>query len=339
MNNLPQLPILGDDLIEISVEITTVHKKKIDQLKSHIDLSNTSIQHFGIVSQNQLGTFSEIVLKQIRSEEALGIDTTLTMLVSELERFDKSINRWSFFSILESTESKISRINNEYQNTAKIILSIERELEKQHKKLSVDQKILEKMFDENKSHFENISLYIYAGELKIKEIHEDILPRLKTDVLNLSNKELNVDPDQLEAQISRFENRLQDLKLSKIVSIQLATQIRLMQSNNAILIDKLQSCIINTLPLWKNQTVLSLNIAKSQQTLQTHGSLTKIINKLLIRNSKDLHKTTSQASKQKEEKVIELSTFKNINQNLLSSVNDALSAQQKTTESIKFITR
>lgn len=329
MGELQRLTILGDDLIEKSVDVTPLYQEQIDKFKSKIDLNNTSAMQYGIVPQNQLGTFSEMVLKQMRSKTTIGIDDTLNILVLELKKFDKSISKWSICRLFESNRKRIIRINTEYQKIESTVSGIERQLEKQYQTLSVDLKLLEKMFEQNKEHFENLSLYIYAGELKSTELNESILPRLKKEALEKQDNQLQFEAQTLEEQTARLDKRLHNLKLSKVVSMQLAAQIRLIQSNNTSLLDKLQSCILNTLPLWRNQMILSLNVANSQQVLEAQRTLSKFINKVLRRNSKALRKSSSRIARESEREVVNLSTLQHINGDLLTTVYDVLNVQQE----------
>lgn len=329
MGELKRLTILSDDLTEKSVEITPSYQEPIDKFKSKIDLNNTSAMQYGIISQNQLGDFSEMVLRQMRSENAVGIDSTLNTLVLELKTFDKAISKWSICRLFESNKKRILRINNEYAKIERTVSGIEHQLEKQYQTLSVDLKLLEKMFEQNKQHFENLSLYIYAGELKSEELNKEILPRLKKEAIEKQDNQLQFEAQKLEEQTVRLDKRLHNLRLSKVVSMQLAAQIRLIQSNNTSLLDKLQSCMLNTLPLWRNQMILSLNIANSQQALEAQRTLSKFINKVLRRNSKTLRKSSSQIARETEREVVNLSTLQRINGDLLTTVYDVLNVQQE----------
>ncbi|PXV67370.1 uncharacterized protein YaaN involved in tellurite resistance [Dysgonomonas alginatilytica] len=328
MGELFKISILGDDLIEKSVDITPLYQEQIEKIKSKIDLNNTSAMQYGIVSQNQLGAFSEIVLKQMRSKNTLAIDNTLSTLVFELKNFDRSITKWSICRLFESNKKRIFRINNEYKKTEKTVSDIDRQLEKQYQTLSVDLKILEKMFEQNKQHFENLSLYIYAGELKVQDLKKE-LPYLKAKAQENQDSQLRFEAQKLEEQLQRLERRVHNLKLSKVVSMQLAAQIRLIQSNNTSLLDKLQSCMLNTLPLWKNQMILSLNIANSQQVLEAQRTLSLFINKAMRRNSKTLGKLSSQIAGENEREIVSLSTLQEINGSLLTTVRDVLNVQQE----------
>lgn len=329
MSELHRLTILSDDLIERSVDITPPYQELIDKFKSKIDLNNTSAMQYGIVSQNQLGAFSEMVLKQMRSKTTSGIDDTLSRLVLELKIFDKSISKWSIRRLFESNKKRIIRINNEYQKIEKTVSDIERQLDHQYQTLSVDLKLLEKMFEQNKQHFENLSLYIYAGELKSRELNDDILPRLKEEALEKQDNQLQFVAQTMEEQTTRLDKRVHNLKLSKVVSMQLAAQIRLIQSNNTSLLDKLQSCILNTLPLWRNQMILSLNVANTQQVSEAQRTLSKFINKVLRRNSRALRKSSSRIARESERELVGLSTLQGINGDLLTTVYDVLNVQQE----------
>lgn len=329
MGGLHKLTILGDDLIEKPVDITDKYRVQIDQFKSKIDLSNASVMQYGIVAQNQLGTFSDMVLKQMRLKTGIGVDSTLGSLIFELEHFNKSISRWSIFRLFESNRMRIIRINNEYKKIEKTIVGIERQLEQHYQTLSVDLKLLEKMFEQNKLHFESLSLYIYAGELKSEEINNEILPRLQREALEKQDNDLQQAARNMEEQLARLDKRMHNLKLSKVVSMQLASQIRLVQSNNASLLDRLQSCMLNTLPLWRNQMILSLNVANTQQILEAQHYLSKFINKVMRRSSKALRKSGSQIARENEREIINLSTLQHLNKDLLATVYDVLEVQQE----------
>lgn len=330
MSDIHQLTILGDDLIEKSVTITPIQEKKIEFYKSKIDLNTTSAMQYGIVGQNKLADFSEAVLKQMRSKSVTGIDETLAVLIYELKKFDKSISKWSFWKLFESNKNRIVRVNSEYSKVEPIISKTELQLDRQYQTLSVDLKLLEKMFEQNKEYFEDISYYIYAGELKLKEINEDILPKLKSEGLVMEQSDLNTNAQKLEEQALRLDRRLHNLKLSKVVSMQLAAQIRLIQSNNTSLLDKLQSCIVNTLPLWRNQMILSLNVANSQQALEAQNTISKFVNKVLRKNSKSLRKSSVDIARESERDVVNLHTLQQINGDLLATVYEVVNVHEKS---------
>ncbi|SHF79581.1 toxic anion resistance protein [Dysgonomonas macrotermitis] len=323
MEDVRKLTVLGDDLIEKVVDVTPEYQQRIDTFKSRIDLNNTSSMQYGIASQYKLGSFSEAVLKQMRSKDAISIDTTLSTLVDELKKFDKSISRWKFKYLFESNKKRIVRINSEYKSIESTVAKIELQIEKQYQTLAVDLKLLEKMFFQNKECFEELSLYIYAGELLLKKIKETQLPLLKSDPAK------QYESSVLEEQSLRLERRIHNLRLSKVVAMQLASQIRLIQSNNTVLLDKLQSCLVNTLPLWRNQMILSLNVANSQQALEAQQTITRFVNKVLRRNSKTLRRSTHTIAREGEQGVVSLYSLQRINNDLLTSVYDVLNVQQE----------
>ncbi len=329
MSEVYKLTVLGDDLTERTVELTPYYKEKIDSYLTKIDLNNTSSMQYGIVGQNKLGSFSEAVLKQMRSRNTDGIDTTLSVLVSELKNFDKSIRKWRFSHLFESVKNRIIRINDEYEKIEKTVKGIELQLEKQYETLSVDLKLLEKMFEQNKQCFEDLSLYIYAGELKLKDIEEKVLPELKREAHEKNDPDLIHRSQVLEEQSLRLDRRVHNLKLSKVVSMQLASQIRLIQSNNTALSDKLYSCMVNTLPLWRNQMILSLNIANSQQALDTQNTISKLVNRVLKKNSKVLNRSSSEIARESEKDIVNISTLQQLNKGLISTVHEVLNTQQE----------
>lgn len=329
MGQLHKLTVLGDDLIERLVELTPYYSEKIELYKSKIDLDSSTGMHYGIVSQNKLGEFSEAILKQMRNNSQAGIDATLNKLIAGLATFDKAISKFSLFRIFESTKKKILRINTEYRSIESTVSKIELELEKQHHTLSVDLKLLEKLFEQNKISFEDLSLYIYAGETMVKHLRENVILDLRNQLLENDDSDTRFQIQKTEEQALRLERRIHNLKLSKVVSLQLAAQIRLIQSNNTSLLDKLTSCIVNTLPLWKNQMILSLNAANSQQALITQNTISKFINKVLRRNSRTLRRSSSQIARESERDIVNLGTLQRINADLMSTVYEVLNTQSE----------
>jgi len=328
MTHIHKLTLLGDDLIEKSVEVTPVYQQKINSYLSRIDLTNTGVVNFGIVGQNKLSSFSETVLKQMRSSNTNDIDNTLNKLTLELKVFDKAINGWSLKRLFEGTNKRIKRINAEYSRIEDTMQGIERVLEKQYRTLLVDLKLLEKLFDQNKQTYEDLSLYIYAGEIKLDEINEKILPELKRNKAE-NRIDMGGRIQKLEELVMYLERRIHNLRLSRVISLQLASQIKLIQSNNTGLVDKLYSCMANTIPLWRNQMILSLNVGNSQQAIETQNLISKFINKFLKRNNKTLMRSNRQLAQENVNTIVNLSTLQKINADLLQTVSSVINTQQE----------
>lgn len=327
MSNVRKITILGDDLLEKSVEITPSYHEKINTCLSKIDSKGASITDYGVVGQNKLNSFSEVVLKQMRSSNTNGIDLTLNTLTAELKAFDKAINGWSFKRLFETTKKRIIRINSEYERIENTVKGIELILEKQYRTLSVDLKLLDKLFEQNKLTYEELSVYIYAGELKVKEFNEKILPEIKKEsVINSPDNRSSVFTEEL---LTRLERRLHNLRLSKVVCLQQASQIKLIESNNTALADKLYSCMVNTIPLWRNQMILALSVGNSQRANETQNAISKFINKFLKKNNRTLMRSNRQLAEESERDILNLSTLHKINADLLTTVNNVIITQQE----------
>lgn len=308
-------PILPTDSSELAIErskLTSAEQDKIEQYKAKIDLKDkTNIIQYGAESQHRMVSFSETVLTQVRNKDVGEVGDILSGLVTDLRTFDQSINKPGILSIFQSLKKKILRIKAEYTKIEKNVVQVERQLEKHYQTLLKDVHLFDKLYEQNEQCFKDLSLHIYAGEDKLAE----------TDNENL--------PEQEKAQLHQLEKKLHDLKLTRMISFQLAPQIRLVQSNSMVLMEKIQSSIVNTLPLWRNQMVLALGLVHSQQALEAQRAVTDATNQMLRRNSEILHTSSVQIAKENERSIVDVETLQKVNTELFATIDDVLAVQQE----------
>ena len=322
-NNLSTLKNTSEEIVFSPEEKTT-----IEQYKSKINLvDKTSVIQYGAAAPTKMVTFSETVLSQIRNKDLGMVGDTLSGLVSDLQSFNKSIDKpggiWGF---LMSLKKKVLYIKAQYSQIETNIVQVERQLEKHYQTLLKDIHLFDRLFEQNEQYYKDLSLYIRAGEEKLIEVQET-LPQLKEEAELSNNPQLVQQYQDMTQQVNQFEKKLHDLKLSRMISLQLAPQIRLVQNNSSTLMDKIQSSIVNTLPLWKNQMVLALGLVHSQQAMEAQKAVNDATNKMLQRNSELLRSSSTKVAIESERGIVDFETLKKVNSDLFSTIDEVLKIQ------------
>jgi uncharacterized protein YaaN involved in tellurite resistance len=290
------------------IELTAEEQDKVAVYKSKIDLNNkNSIIQYGAESQTKIVSFSETVLNQLRNKDIGAVGDVLSGLVTELKTFDKSINKPAILNFFLSLKKRIIRLKAEYTKVEKNVEQVEVQMEKHYQSLSKDIILFDKLYEQNEQYFRDLSLYIYAGEEKIAEM-QGVVP---------------------QEQLHPFEKKIHDLKISRIISLQLAPQIRLVQNNSAILMERIQSSLVNTLPLWRNQMVLALGLIHSQQALEAQKAVNDATNSMLQRNSEMLRTTSVQIAEENERSIVDMATLRKANEDLFATIDNVLSIQKE----------
>ena len=309
--------------------------EKVKAYRDEIDFSKSDqIIQYGTSAQNRMSTFADSVLNTVRAKDMGEIGKMITNLTVDLKNFDEVTNKKGsgFFGLFNSAKKKIAQLKSEYSNVEKNISQIEIQLEKHNRSLLKDINIFDQQYQENWNFYREITLYIQAGDEKIKEMREQVLPELQTKVQASDDPSEAQKYRDLEQQVHRFEKKVHDLKLSRTISIQLAPQIRLVQNNSATMIDKIQSIIANTLPLWKNQMVLSLGIVHTQEALAAQKAVTDTTNELLKRNSEMLKQSTVEIATESERSIVDFETIKKANDDLFQAMDDLVRIQAEGRE-------
>ncbi len=324
--------------------LTPEEQRMVDEFASKIELSNTNlIIQYGSGAQKKIAEFSESALNNVRTKDLGEVGNLLSDVVTELKNFDADEDEKGFLGIFKRTSKKLSNLKTKYDKAEVNVDKICTILENHQIQLLKDVAMLDKMYDMNKVYFKELSMYILSGKKKLNEVQTVELPRLKEKAQASGLPEDAQAANDLSAMCSRFEKKLHDLELTRMISIQMAPQIRLVQNNDTLMSDKIQSTLVNTIPLWKSQMVLALGIANSQQAAQSQRQVTDMTNELLRKNAATLKMATVETAKESERGIVDIETLVSTNQSLISTLEEVTRIQeegrQKRAEAEKELSR
>ena len=333
IENLMNDAEVNDGKIEKSLnydELSQEEKDAIEEFNKQIDINDsTQILQFGAAAQEKISKFSDEILEDVKTKDVGEVGDLLADLVSQIKSFDKDIansgkKKNVFERIFNKAKKEVDYIRAKYSKIEKNIDTIEGGLEKDKVQMLKDITIFDTMYDKNLEFFKEISLYIIAGERKLTELREKDLPELKAQA-EKSGDQLDVQKvNDLENLINRFEKKIYDLKTTRIISIQMAPQIRLLQNNEAELVEKIQSSITNTIPLWKNQMVLALGINNAERALKGQQAVSKLSNEMLVKNSETLKQGSIDIARESERAIVDIETLQKTNQDLIETLDTVI---------------
>ena len=324
-----------DEKIEKSLnydELSESEKKAVDEFITKIDVMDQNlVLQYGAKAQNKISAFSDNILEDVKTKDIGDTGELLANLVGEIKSFNSSIgtSKKGIFKLFNSAKKEISTIIAKYNKIEKNVDTIENNLEKNKVALLKDIALFDTMYDKNLEYFKEISLYIIAGERKLEELKNKTLPAAKAK-FEETHEQLDAQKIQdLENQINRFEKKIYDLKTTRIISIQMAPQIRLLQNNDAELVEKIQSSITNTIPLWKNQMVLALGINNSKKALESQQAVSNLTNDMLKKNSETLKQGSIEIAEEAEKAIIDIETLKKTNQDLIETIDNVIKIHEE----------
>lgn len=324
-----------DEKIEKSLnydELSESEKKAVDEFITKIDVMDQNlVLQYGAKAQNKISAFSDNILEDVKTKDIGDTGELLAKLVGEIKSFNSSIgtSKKGIFKLFNSAKKEISTIIAKYNKIEKNVDIIENSLEKNKVTLLKDIALFDTMYDKNLEYFKEISLYIIAGERKLEELKNKTLPAAKAK-FEETHEQLDAQKIQdLENQINRFEKKIYDLKTTRIISIQMAPQIRLLQNNDAELVEKIQSSITNTIPLWKNQMVLALGINNSKKALESQQAVSNLTNDMLKKNSETLKQGSIEIAEEAEKAIIDIETLKKTNQDLIETIDNVIKIHEE----------
>ncbi len=309
-------------------ELSKEEQKAVDEFNEKIDvMDSTQVLQYGISAQNKISEFSDSVLEDVKTKSTGDAGELLANLVAEIKSFDASVNGAEpkgLKKLFHSVKKEVNYIIAKYNKIENNINTIEKGLEANKIQLLKDINLFDTMYDKNLDYFKEISLYIIAGERKIEELRNKVLPELKKKA-EASRDQIDVQKvNDMETQINRFEKKLYDLKTTRIISIQMAPQIRLLQNNDAELVEKIQSSITNTIPLWKNQIVLALGISNSKKALKEQQAVSNLTNEMLKKNSETLKQGSIDIARESERAIIDIETLKKTNKDIIETLDTVI---------------
>jgi uncharacterized protein YaaN involved in tellurite resistance len=320
-------PNITDEKIEKSLnydELSKEEKKAVDEFNKKINvMDSTEVLQYGSAAQSKISEFSDSVLENVKTTSTGDVGDLLANLVGEIKSFDTTIdnsNASGIMKLFRSVKKQFDIIVAKYSKIEGNIDTIEGALDKSKIQLLKDINLFDTMYDKNLEYFKEISLYIIAGERKLEELRNVELPKLEEEAKK-SGEQLDAQKVQdMVNQINRFEKKLYDLKTTRIISIQMAPQIRLLQNNDAELVEKIQSSLTNTIPLWKNQMVLALGISNTKKSLHEEEAVTNLTNEMLEKNSETLKQGSIDIAKESERAVVDVETLKKTNQDIIETL-------------------
>lgn len=319
-------------------QLTEEERKKVDCIKNGLNVmdSQACIQ-FGASAQRNISDFADSILNTVRSKDSGYVGELLQSLVSDIRDADFSaggddegiLDKIPLFS---SAKKKLEKMMMRYEKLEVQIDQIEGKLDQAKMEMLRDIGMFDMMYEKNLEYFQELNLYIAAGEERIRELRERDIPGLKAQAA--------ASPDPMAAQlvhdfeenVNRFEKKVHDLKLSRTIAIQTAPQIRLIQNNDKLLVDKIQTAVLNTIPIWKSQIVIALGLGKQQKVLKLNQEISETTNELLKRNSELLKTNTIETAKEAERSVVDMETLKKTNENLITAIEETLSIQKEGRE-------
>lgn len=307
--------------------LTPEERKMVDDFASQIDLNNSAvILQYGAGAQKKIADFSETALSNVRSKDLGEVGELLSGVVCELKNFDEEEEK-GFLGIFKKSSNRIAALKSKYDKAEVNINKICGVLEEHQIQLLKDTAMLDKMYDMNKDYFKELSMYILAGKKKLEKARKEELPALTERAQTSGLPEDAQAVNDFIALCDRFEKKVHDLELTRMVSIQMAPQIRLVQSNDTIMAEKIQSTLVNTIPLWKSQMVLALGINHSTQAAQAQREVTDMTNELLKKNAAVLKMATIETAKEAERSVVDIETLKQTNESLISTLDEVVKIQ------------
>lgn len=331
-------PFLGEKKEELQPEkqeenvmdenvLTEEERKMAEQFARQIDLTNsTMILQYGAGTQKKMADFSETALDNVRTKDLGEVGNLLGSVVQELKDFDEEEEK-GFFGIFKKQANKLQSLKTKYASAEANVNQICKVLEGHQVQLMKDIAVLDKMYELNLTYFKELTMYILAGKKKLREVQETELADMRMKAQRSGLVEDAQAARDLEAMCQRFEKKIHDLELTRMVSIQTAPQIRLVQNNDTIMAEKIQSTIVNTIPLWKSQMVLALGVAHSRQAAEAQREVTDMTNELLKKNAETLKMATVETAKESERGIVDMETLKTTNESLISTLDEVMQIQ------------
>ncbi len=312
--------------------LTPAQRKQVDEIKSKIDLMNSGYAiQFGSVAQKNMADFSDSLLTQVRTKDSGAVGELLTDLTGKINEFSRQESD-SFVKkipLLGSLVSKGENMMSSYEKLSTKVEKIQSELEKNKTTMMKDIVLFDNLYQKNLDYFKELELYIRAGEEKLEEMRTQVLPKLRQQAASSADPMAGQVVSDFEGNVDRFDKKIHDLKISKTIAIQTAPQLRLIQNNDKILVERIQSAIYNAIPLWKNQIVIALGLSRQQQALQMQRAVADTTNELLCRNAEMLKTNTLETAKENNRSIVDIDTVKKVNEDLVSTIEETLKIQKE----------
>ncbi len=312
---------------DMAVNLTPAEQKMVTEFAAKIDITDPNIVlQYGAGSQQKIATFSDSALANVRNKDLGEVGDMITDLVGELKDFEAEEST-GFFGFLKRQGNKIDRMKAKYDKAEVSVEKIATSLENHQVRLMKDVAILDQLYNVNLTNFKELSMYILAGKQKLEEVQSTTLPAMIEKAQKSGLPEDTQAANDMANMCNRFEKKIHDLELTRNISIQMAPQIRLIQNNDTVMSEKIQTTLVNTIPLWKSQMVIALGLAHSQEALKAQQQVTDLTNELLKKNAESLKLSTVETAKASERGIVDIETLRQTNETLISTLDEVMRIQ------------
>ena len=307
--------------------LTPAEQKMVDDFAAKIDVENTNqILQYGAGTQKKMAQFSDAALANVRTQDLGEVGDLIVDVVGELKGFDAEEEK-GFFGFFRKQADKLQTLKARYDKAEMNVAKIGEALEQHQIRLMKDSAMLDQMYKQNLAYFKELTMYILAGKKKLEEVRSGKLAELQARAQLSGLAEDAQAARDLSDKCDRFEKKIHDLELTRAISIQTAPQIRMLQNNDTVMVEKIQTTLMNTIPLWKNQMVLSLGIAHSTEAAAAQRQVTDVTNALLKQNAERLHMASVETAKEAERGIVDIETLKATNAKLIQTFDDVMKIQ------------
>ena len=321
-------PVVLDDSM-----LSEAEKKAVEDFAKKIDIMDSSlVLQYGAAAQKNVAGFSENALASVRTKDLGEVGQSLSKLVAELKEFGEEEEKKGLFGFLKKTENKLETMKAQYSKVETNVDKIVRELENHQVVLLKDVAMLDQMYELNLKYYKELTMYILAGKKKLADVRANDLPKLKAKAEASGAQEDAQAYNDMVQMCERFEKKLHDLELTRMISIQMGPQTRLLQNNDTLMVEKIQSSIVNTIPLWKSQMVLALGLEHSRLATAAQSAVTDMTNQLLKKNADMLKMGTIETAREAEKSVVSIETLQHTNEQLISTLDEVLTIQREGAE-------
>lgn len=324
----PEVPAAQDAENDLGVTLTPEEKKMVADFAAKIDITDPNIVlQYGAGSQQKIANFSDSALQNVKTKDLGEVGDMITSLVGELRDFEDDDSTKGFLGFFKKQTNKLEQMKTKYDKVDVNVEKIATALEDHQVKLMKDVAVLDQLYNVNLANFKELSMYIVAGKQKLEEVRANELPALIEKAKQSNLPEDTQAANDMAAMCNRFEKKIHDLELTRAISIQMAPQIRLIQNNDTVMSEKIQTTLVNTIPLWKSQMVIALGLAHSQQALKAQQQVTDLTNELLKKNAEALKISTIETAKASERGIVDIETLKQTNETLISTLDEVVQIQ------------
>ncbi len=330
LNDAPELAVAEETAMQQTqpeAALTPEEQKIVDDFAAKIDVENTTqILQYGAGTQKKMADFSDTALANVRTQDLGEVGDLITSVVGELKGFDAEEEK-GLFGFFRKQANKLDVMKARYAKAETNVEKISDALQQHQVRLMKDSAVLDKMYEQNLAYFKELTMYILAGKQKLEQVRSTKLRQLEETAQRTGLAEDAQAARDLSEKCLRFEKKIHDLELTRAISIQTAPQIRMIQNNDNVMVEKIQTTLVNTIPLWKNQMVLALGIAHSTEAAQAQRQVTDITNALLKQNAEKLHMASVETAKEAERGIVDIETLKKTNAELIQTLDDVMKIQ------------